>query len=95
VIEIQGKQVFAELAELVAPAHTALLLIDMQRDFVEPDGSFGSLGIDLTMYDETQQRPAELLNASMLLMRHRFDLASSAEIADAWRGDASGGQVRT
>ncbi|MCW2935528.1 MAG: hypothetical protein JWM19_6490, partial [Actinomycetia bacterium] len=34
-MEIEGKQVFTELSELVAPAHTALLLIDMQCDFVE------------------------------------------------------------
>jgi nicotinamidase-related amidase len=63
-MEIEGKQVFTELSELVAPAHTALLLIDMQRDFVEPDGYFGSLGIDLTMYDETRPRLAALLGAA-------------------------------
>jgi len=63
-MEIEGKQVFTELSELVAPAHTALLLIDMQRDFVEPDGFFGSLGIDLTMYDETRPRLAALLGAA-------------------------------
>ena len=63
-MEIDGKQVFTELSELVAPAHTALLLIDMQRDFVEPDGFFGSLGIDLTMYKETRPRLAALLEAA-------------------------------
>jgi nicotinamidase-related amidase len=63
-MEIEGKQVFTELSELVAPAHTALLLIDMQRDFVEPDGLFGSLGIDLTMYGETRPRLAALLGAA-------------------------------
>jgi nicotinamidase-related amidase len=64
VIDIDGKQVFTELFELVAPAHTALLIIDMQRDFVDPDGYFGSLGIDLTMYDETRPRLAALLAAA-------------------------------
>jgi nicotinamidase-related amidase len=63
-MEIEGKQVFTELSELVAPAHTALLLIDMQRDFVGSDGFFGSLGIDLTMYDETRPRLAALLEAA-------------------------------
>jgi len=63
-MEIEGKQVFTELSELVAPAHTALLLIDMQRDFVEPDGFFGSLGIDLTMYEATRPRLASLLAAA-------------------------------
>jgi nicotinamidase-related amidase len=64
VIDVDGKQVFTELFELVAPTHTALLIIDMQRDFVEPDGYFGSLGIDLTMYDETRPRLAALLAAA-------------------------------
>jgi nicotinamidase-related amidase len=63
-MEIAGKQVFTELSELVAPAHTALLLIDMQRDFVERDGLFGSLGIDLSMYDETRPRLAALLEVA-------------------------------
>ncbi len=63
-MEIEGKQVFTELAEIIAPAHTALLLIDMQRDFVEPDGHFGSLGIDLSMYDKTRPRLAALLDAA-------------------------------
>ena len=36
----------------------------MQRDFVEPDGLFGRLGIDLSMYDETRPRLAALLAAA-------------------------------
>ena len=60
-ITIEGKEVFTELAELVDPAHTALLLIDMQCDFVEPDGAFGMLGIDLSMYRETRPRLTGLL----------------------------------
>jgi nicotinamidase-related amidase len=63
-MEIERKQVFTELSELVAPAHTALLLIDMQCDFVEPDGLFSSLGIDLTMYDKTRPRLAALLETA-------------------------------
>jgi nicotinamidase-related amidase len=60
-INIDGKDVFGELAELVDPVHTALLLIDMQRDFVDPEGLFGTLGIDLSMYDETRPRLSALL----------------------------------
>ena len=40
-INIEGKTVLTELEELVDPAHTALIVIDMQRDFIEPDGLFG------------------------------------------------------
>ena len=63
-ITIEGKDVFTELAELVDPAHTALVLIDMQRDFIEPDGVFGKLGIDLSMYAESRPRLAALLAAA-------------------------------
>ena len=55
-IEVDGKEVFTELAELVAPQYTALVVIDMQRDFVECDGLFGRLGIDVSAY--ANLRPA-------------------------------------
>ena len=32
-IEIAGKQVFTELSEIVKPLHTAMVVVDMQRDF--------------------------------------------------------------
>jgi nicotinamidase-related amidase len=60
-ITVEGKEVFTELTELVDPAHTALLLIDMQRDFVESDGVFGELGVDLSMYRDALPRLASLL----------------------------------
>lgn len=63
-IRIEGKDVFTELEELVDPAHTALLLVDMQRDFVASDGVFGSLGIELEMYEQVRPRLAALLHAA-------------------------------
>ena len=63
-IDIEGKIVLTELEELVEPSHTALIVIDMQRDFIEPDGLFGSLGIDLSMYAESRPRLATLLGAA-------------------------------
>src|SRR5262245_55576249 len=63
-INIEGKIVLTELAELVDPAHTALIVIDMQRDFIEQDGLFASLGIDRSMYAESRPRLASLLAAA-------------------------------
>ena len=60
-IKIEGKEVFTELAELVDPAHTALIVVDMQCDFVEPSGAFGRLGVDLSMYSQSRPRLAALL----------------------------------
>jgi nicotinamidase-related amidase len=64
VITVEGKDVCTELHELASPSHTALLLIDMQRDFIEPDGAFASLGVDLSMYEQTRPRLAGLLTAA-------------------------------
>jgi nicotinamidase-related amidase len=60
-ITVDGKAVYTELVELVAASHTALLLVDMQRDFIDPDGLFGELGVDLTMYERSRPRLARLL----------------------------------
>jgi nicotinamidase-related amidase len=63
-INVEGKDVFTELHELTDPRHTALLLVDMQQDFVAPDGAFASLGIDVSMYAEMRPRLAGLLAAA-------------------------------
>jgi nicotinamidase-related amidase len=63
-IYIDGKKVFTELSELVDPTHSALIMVDMQRDFIEPDGVFGALGIDLSMYTRSGPRLAALLAAA-------------------------------
>ncbi|GAB3881355.1 cysteine hydrolase family protein [Terrabacter terrigena] len=60
-IEVDGKRVLTELDELVAPQHTALVLVDMQRDFVEPDGAFARLGVDVSMYEAMRPRLRQLL----------------------------------
>jgi len=64
VITVEGKTVLTELHELVLPAHTALLMVDMQNDFIEQDGVFGTMGIDLSMYSESRPRLAALLAAA-------------------------------
>jgi nicotinamidase-related amidase len=64
VIEVAGKQVFTELSEIVDPSHTALLIIDMQRDFCCADGSFDRLGVDLSMYPPVIDRIGELLEGA-------------------------------
>jgi nicotinamidase-related amidase len=63
-IEVGGKQVLTELDELVDPSRAALVIIDMQRDFVEPGFAFDRLGLDLSMYPAVRPRIAELLAAA-------------------------------
>jgi nicotinamidase-related amidase len=61
VIEVAGKQVLTELTELVDPSRAALVIIDMQRDFIEPGFAFDRLGVDLTMYPAVRARIVTLL----------------------------------
>ena len=63
-IDIDGKQVLDGLVEIADPGHTALLIVDMQRDFVERDGAFGRLGVDVRMYEQMRPRLASLLQAA-------------------------------
>ncbi len=63
-IAVDGKEVWTELHELVDPRHAALLLIDMQQDFVAAGGAFARLGIDLSMYAGMRPRLAGLLAAA-------------------------------
>jgi nicotinamidase-related amidase len=63
-IEVEGKQVFTELSELVDPAHVALVVVDMQRDFCIPGGAFDRLGVDISMYPEMIPRLARLIEGA-------------------------------
>jgi nicotinamidase-related amidase len=49
-LKVHGREVLETLAEIADPAHTALLIIDVQHDFCSPDGLYGSLGKDLAMF---------------------------------------------
>ena len=47
--KVQGVWIYETLAELIDPAHTAVLVIDVQNDFCQPKGHFGRHGRDLSM----------------------------------------------
>jgi nicotinamidase-related amidase len=64
VIEVDGKQVFTELHELVDPGHTALVVVDMQRDFCTPGGAFARLGVDVSMYPAMVPRLVRLVDSA-------------------------------
>ncbi|MHB1567654.1 MAG: cysteine hydrolase family protein [Solirubrobacteraceae bacterium] len=63
-IEVDGKLVFTELSELVDPKHTALVVVDMQRDFCTPSGAFARLGIDISMYPTMVPRLVRLVDGA-------------------------------
>ncbi|MCU1475817.1 MAG: hypothetical protein JWQ64_510 [Subtercola sp.] len=85
-ITVEGKNVFTEFSELVSPEHTALVVIDMQHDFISPLGLFGPMGIDLTMYEESVPRLKVLLSAarrSGVLVIHLQNTALADRMSDS------------
>ncbi len=63
-IVVNGRAIYSELSELVAAEHTALVLVDMQCDFMEPGGEFSRLGVDLSMYPAMRARLRRLLETA-------------------------------
>lgn len=85
-IVVDGKEVLTELPELVAPGYTALIVIDMQRDFVEPDGLFGRLGIDVSAYRTARPAIAALRQAATaagVLVVHVQNTALPSRMSDS------------
>ena len=61
---IRPKQVLETLPELVDPAHTALLVVDLQNDLCAGGGIFADRGADISMYEEMMPRVARLIDAA-------------------------------
>lgn len=53
---IAGVDVLDSIEELVDPAHTAVLVVDVQNDFCHPNGHFARYGKDLTTTREMLPR---------------------------------------
>lgn len=62
--EVDGRLIYDEIFELVDPAHTALVLIDIQNDFCSEGGTFDSHGYDVSLYDDMIHRTARLLGGA-------------------------------
>jgi ureidoacrylate peracid hydrolase len=60
-LTVSGKPVFSELEEVIAVDHTALLVVDVQNDFVSPGGLCERTGHKLTMMRPVVGRVARLI----------------------------------
>jgi ureidoacrylate peracid hydrolase len=74
------------LEEKVAPQHSALLVVDVQRDFCANDGAFGSLGRDLSRVQEilpTLERLVEAARSAdvkVIFLRYTQTAATESEV---------------
>ena len=62
IVERKGR--ILELSERIDPAHTALLVVDVQNDFFHPEGVFGRLGYDLSAMEETAASIMRLIDGA-------------------------------
>lgn len=51
------------LAQMIAPARTALVVIDFQGDFAAPNGAMAQYGVDMSHVEETIDRTQQLIAA--------------------------------
>src|SRR5687767_565178 len=61
---ISGIQVLTTLEERVAPAHTALVVVDMQNDYCSPGGAGDRNGRDLSAVQAIMPAQARLIEAA-------------------------------
>ncbi len=52
------------LSERVDPSSTALVVVDVQNDFCDPDGAFGKLGNDVSMMPAMAANLQQLIEAA-------------------------------
>ena len=62
--EVFGKEVLESDEEVLAPGHTALVVVDMQNDFAHPQGYFSAHGIDVGSVFELGPRLAAFVEAA-------------------------------
>jgi len=89
VLEIAGRSIMNEPREILAPRHTALIVIDMQNDFVSNDGKVAQAGNDPSAIQAivpALERLLEGARAAGVLVVHieTIVLAGHRSDSDSW-----------
>src|SRR4051794_22011614 len=87
--DVNGVQVLDTLAEMVAPAHTALLVIDVQNDCVSPQGWFAENGKDVTQIQTVLPKIIELVRMAraagvLVVFIQQTTLPANGSDSPAW-----------
>lgn len=61
---VNGREIYSSIEEILAPAHTALVMVDMQNDMCHPDGWFSQQGRDGGSIRAVVPRIAQLLDVA-------------------------------
>lgn len=87
--EVGGIRFFSDLSEVVAQEHTALLVVDMQNDFVASDGHFARHGRDVSRVQAVIPTIRELLAVAkragvLTIYTRQLTLPDLASDTPAW-----------
>ncbi|MFC1963677.1 cysteine hydrolase family protein [Chloroflexota bacterium] len=63
-ITVDGRKMLTTMEELVDPAHTVLLVVDIQNDFCSPGGYFDKVGTDMSMIKMVPPRVKKVLESA-------------------------------
>lgn len=83
------------LERKVDPRHTALVVIDMQNDFIAPEGLIAREGLDVTAAQEMAQRLPVLIEAArkagvfVVFVRNVYSTENNFYLSDAWLEQAA------
>jgi len=92
---IAHKPLLRGLREKVAPRHTAIIVVDMQNDFVAKDGMMGKEGWNLTLAQEMAERIPALLAAArkagvlVIFVRNIYSTGTNHYLSDVWMEQAA------
>ncbi len=95
-IESKLSRALTTLPERIDPRHTALVLVDLQRDFCHPEGVMGRLGEDLSDMAGAVAQAARLLAAArsagmpVIHIRAEYGAADSSDVSLFASSAASG-----
>ena len=87
--QIEGKDVYDSLEEMIAPAHTAVISVDIQNDFCHPEGHFARYGKDLSLTIERLPtmvsfvRESQALGIPVMFIR-QFTMPGAHSDSPAW-----------
>ena len=86
---VNGVAVFSDLGEIVAPQHTALLVVDMQNDLVLSEGWFAKNGKDVSHVGQIIPRVARLVEMAraagvLPIFIEQTTLPDNASDPEAW-----------
>lgn len=88
--EIAHQPLLADFADKVAPAHTALLVVDMQNDFCADGGLVSRDGRDVTPAQQLATRLPRLIDSARaagvlpVFIRSEYTCAGNPWLSDAW-----------